>query len=197
MSADDVQTIEAVLAGDVERYAELVDRYQETALRTAYSMLGNYEDARDVAQEAFVRAYRGLHRFRLDSRFSTWLHRIVLNACKDLHRHRARRPQAAGDEPADQGPAGLFADAIEDSGPNPAEQLSDRELGERLSEGIARLSPQQRAAFVLHHFQELALQEVAAVMRCRVGSVKSHLHRATNSLRAWMSPTLGTPEQQP
>ncbi|MBI2496080.1 MAG: sigma-70 family RNA polymerase sigma factor [Candidatus Omnitrophica bacterium] len=80
---EEEEVIQAVLRGDVDRYAELVDKYQAWARRVAFSLLGNYEDARDASQEAFVSAYRSLGRFRASAAFSTWLYRIVVNECKD------------------------------------------------------------------------------------------------------------------
>ena len=190
--ASDEEVIEAVLGGDVDRYAELLDKYQQPALRLAFSMLGNYEDAKDASQEAFVSAYRALARFRGGAQFSTWLYRIVVNACKDMHRRRARRPMAAAQvgEPGPQTDhAGLFID-VDDPAGDPGEQLANRELGQRLSGAIGALPMKQRTAFVLHHLQGLSLDEVAEVMHCRLGTVKSHLFRATEQLRTQLGPWL-------
>lgn len=193
MADADTRTIEAVLAGDVDRYAELVDRYQDQALRLAFSYLHNYEDARDVAQDAFVSAYRALTRFRRAAKFSTWLFRIVVNRCKDLHRYRARHPVAAagvGAVPGDDEAAdGLFMDAA-DPGAGPSDQAAGRELGARITAAIRILPMNQRTAFLLHHVHGLPLEEAAAVMGCRVGTVKSHVFRATAALREQLTPWL-------
>lgn len=193
MADADADAIQAVLAGDIDRYAELVDRYQERAIRLAFGFVGNFEDARDVAQDAFVSAYRSLSRFRGSSRFSTWLYRIVINRCKDIHRHRARHPVVAagvggaGDD-AD-GESSLFVDAA-DPGPGPGDQLANRELGRRLTTAIRSLPMTQRTAFLLHHVHGVSIEEAAGIMGCRPGTVKSHLFRATASLRERLAPWL-------
>ena len=193
MAEDDAETIRAVLSGDVDRYAELIDKYQGPAIRVAFSFLGNYEDARDVSQDAFVSAYRSLGRFRAAAKFSTWLYRIVINACKDAYRRRARQPMVVagvGERSADEdGGGGLFVDAADPS-TGPGEQSANRELSRRLSAAIGELPMKQRTAFLLHHVHGLPLAEAATVMGCRVGTVKSHVFRATESLRDVLTPWL-------
>ena len=193
MADSDADTIRAVLAGDIDRYAELVDRYQDRALRLAFSFVGNFEDARDVAQDAFVSAYRSLGRFRGAARFSTWLSRIVINRCKDVHRARARHPVvaaglgSAGDDPAADD--GLFMDAP-DPCPGPGDQAVNRELSQQLTVAIRSLPMNQRTAFLLHHVHGVSVEEAAGIMGCRAGTVKSHLFRATSSLRERLTPWL-------
>jgi len=186
MADCDAEAIRAVLNGDAERYAELVDRYQGPALRLAFSFLGNYEDARDVSQEAFVSAYQALGRFRASAKFSTWLYRIVINECKDAYKRRARQPMAAsglgGPDSEEDAGDGLFADAA-DPGAGPGDQLVARELSLALSAAIRDLPAQQQTAFFLHHVHGLPLEEAAGVMGCRVGTVKAHVFRATERLR--------------
>lgn len=193
MAEADADAIAAVLDGDVERYAALVDKYQEPAIRLAFSVLGNYEDARDVSQEAFVSAYRSLGRFRGGAKFSTWLYRIVLNECKDARKRRARRPVAVaivGEPDVDHDAGdGLFVDPA-DPGGDPSDRLEQRELAGRLSLAIGGLPMNQRAAFLLHHVHGLPLDETAAVMGCRLGTVKAHVFRATAALRARLAPWL-------
>lgn len=192
--ASDAEVIRAVLHGDVERYAELVEKYQGTALRLAFSFLRNYEDARDVSQEAFVSAYRALGRFRAASTFSTWLYRIVINACKDAFKRRARQPVAAsglsGPDPDEAAGDGLFVD-VADPGAGPGDQAASRETAVALRAEIQALPEQQRTAFLLHHVHGLPLEEAAGVMGCRVGTVKAHVFRATERLRGrlarWLS----------
>ena len=194
MADSDADTIRAVLDGDVERYAELVDKYQGTALRLAFGFLGNYEDAKDVSQEAFVSAYQALGRFRSAAKFSTWLYRIVINGCKDAHKRRARQPMVVagvgGPAPEDEAGEGLFVD-VADPGAGPGDHASGRELSLALSAAIGELPDQQRTAFLLHHVHGLPLVEAADVMGCRVGTVKAHVFRATERLRGrlarWMS----------
>ncbi|MDP3722862.1 MAG: RNA polymerase sigma factor [Candidatus Omnitrophota bacterium] len=196
---DESGIIRAVLDGQPDRYAELVDRYQGRAIRLAFSLLGNDDDARETSQEAFLKAYRSLGRFRGEAAFSTWLFRIVINECRSRWRRRAREPVATariGGSPAadEESEGSLFVDP-EDPGADPAEQLAQRELARRLSREIARLPMQQRIAFVSHHLHGCSLEETAAVMRRRVGTVKSHLFRATERLRRTLGPWL-TQEQQ-
>lgn len=193
MADADLAVIEAVLAGDVDRYAELVDKYQGPALRLAFSLLGNAEDARDASQEAFVNAYRALSRFRRGAAFSTWLYRIVVNECRDARRRRARQPAATvglGEPgPAERDGESLFLE-VADPAAGPDEQLADRECARQLSRAIAALPLQQRTAFLLHHVHGLPLAEAAGIMGCRLGTVKAHLFRATERLQALLRPWL-------
>jgi len=193
MSGRDAQAIQAVLQGDVDRFAELVDRYQDHALRVAFSFLGNHEDAKDVSQEAFIHAYRSLGQFRGGAKFSTWLYRIVVNLCKDACKRRARRPLVVagvgGTDAVSDEDIGLFVE-VEDPAADPARQASRRELSRRLTDAIGALPMNQRSAFLLHHVHGLPLDEVAAIMQCRVGTVKSHVFRATQHLRVALDPWL-------
>jgi len=180
--ADEREIIEAVLGGDVDRYAELVSRYQLAAWKLAYSLVGNMDDAKELSQNAFVSAYQRLGRFQQRARFSTWLYRIVVNECKDFLRQRARRPAVismAGDPDADE--PRIFE--VADPSRSPAELATDRELAGRLETAIRALADHQRTAFVLHHLNGLPLDQVAEVMGCRVGTVKSHVFRACERLR--------------
>ena len=189
MAEPDADVIRTVLRGEVEHYAQLVDRYQGLAMKVAFSLIGNYEDAKDISQEAFVIAYQALNRFRGESRFSTWLYRIVINRCKDFYKHRARRPiiVASLGGSFDGTGDGLFVD-MSDPAAGPSEQSANRELSRQLSGAIGALPMKQRTAFALHHLHGLSLQEVAAVMRCRIGTVKSHVFRATERLRRHLTP---------
>lgn len=193
MPGDDAQIIQAVLDGQVDRYAELVEKYQFFALRIAFSFLGNYEDAKDASQEAFVSAYRSLACFRRGAAFSTWLYRIVVNECKDAHRRSARQPATVSLGPAHPGEDAvpdLFIVDVEDHAAGPSDRLADQELSRQLSRAIAQLPLQQRTAFLLHHVHGLPLDQVAGVMNCRTGTVKSHVFRATTSLKAQLAPWL-------
>ena len=195
MANSDAQAIAAVRHGEVDRFAELVERYQAPAIRLAYTFLGNYEDARDASQEAFVSAYRSLAAFRGGAKFSTWLYRIVINKCKDAYKHRARRPAIAGrvGVPDSNDDESFFID-VDDPSAGPDEQLANRELGRQLTLAIRELPMQQQTAFLLHHVHGLALADAAQIMGCRTGTVKAHVFRATESLRKRLTPWV-TPER--
>lgn len=190
MHTAEEEAIRAVLGGDVDRYAELVDRYQAPAIRLAFSLLRNDEDARDAAQDAFVNAYRALGRFRGGATFSTWFFRIVINACKDLVRRRAHQPRitagVGAPDPEDDGMC-LFVD-VDDPTADPSDHLANRELSRQLSDAIGVLPMKQQTAFLLRHVHGLSLTEAAEVMGCRTGTVKSHLFRATERLQRLLRP---------
>lgn len=181
-SRDDLAAIEAVLRGDQRRFAELVDRYQRAAWRLAFGLVGNMEDAKELSQNSFVKAYRSLHRFRGQSRFSTWFYRIVVNECRNFQRWKLRRPQTES----------LF-DLLDDSqpvpegtdpGPNPRDAAERKELSRMISDAIQKLPVQQKIAFVLHRLNGLPLEESARVMGVREGTVKAHLFRAQERLKS-------------
>lgn len=187
----DLEVIHAVLQGDTERYGELVSRYQLSAWKLAYGFVGNFEDARDISQNGFVKVYRHLRAFREKAKFSTWLYRIIANECKDFLRRKKRQPELVelrfeytGDEPAPYDPP--------DTAAGPREAASQKELGGKMSRAISRLPLKQKTAFILHHLQGLPQEEVAEVMGCSLGAVKAHLFRANGTLRAIIEPLLRT-----
>ena len=189
----DSATIQAILDGEVDRYAELVNRYQGQALRLAFSLLGNYEDAKDVSQDAFVSAYRALAHFRRQAKFSTWLYRIIVNACHDVWKRRAHQPKVVaqvGEVYSNVEEDGLFVVEVVDSATGPSDYLANRELSATLNGAINVLPEKQRTAFILHHVHGLQLCEVATVMGCRAGTIKSHIFRATERLRLYLAPWL-------
>jgi RNA polymerase sigma-70 factor (ECF subfamily) len=146
--------------------------------RVAYQFAGNHHDAEDIAQDVFLKVYRGLDRFRRDAQLTSWLYRIVMNACID---HR-RRQLPAGWTPLAEDSALLMANTPED-GPGPERQAYGGQIGQVLAEAVARLPPGQRLVFVMRHHEGLKLNEIAAALRLAEGTVKRQLHAAVHRLR--------------
>jgi RNA polymerase sigma-70 factor (ECF subfamily) len=167
-----------VAAGDEAAFDLLVQRYQGRAYRTAWLLLRNADDARDLSQEAFVRLYQSAGRFRGEARFSTWFHRILVNLCLD-HRRRWRfwRTRADFDEAAHELPA---------VHPNPADTLGREQTVKALWEAVDRLAPKQRAVVVLMAQEGLGTSEIAAILKTSEATVRVHLHRAVTALRKVM-----------
>lgn len=188
MPSVDEDAIRAVQRGSIDRYAELVQRHQAAALRLAYSLLGNYADAEDAAQDAFVSAYQALKRFRGHAKFSTWLYRIVVNKCQDRLRQRGRSAWLVPSGNGGESDEGSFFEEAQDPTADPGERLQHREVAARLGTAIGQLSSQQRAAFVLHHLQGMTIEDAAEMMGCRVGTAKSHLFRAVAHVKRFMEP---------
>jgi len=169
--------------GDLRAFSGLVKLYQERAVRVAYSFTGDYEDARDLAQEAFVKAYEKLGNFEGTSRFYTWFYRILANHCKDFLRKKKVRQWIS---------LGLFRNEEDESDPvanvragsrGAYETLLDAELGSKISDAFEKLPFQQKKAFVLRYLEGLGLEEVAQHMELSVGAVKAHLWHAAKKMR--------------
>ncbi len=166
-------------AGDERAFDLLVERYQARAYRTAWLILRNADDARDISQEAFVRLYESARRFRGEARFSTWFHRILVNLCLD-HR-RKWRVWRLRNEPDEEVEA-LPAEAVD-----PVDSLDREQALKLLWDAVERLAPRQRAAVVLMVQEGLATREVAEVLGMSEATVRVHLHRAVGALRKLIS----------
>jgi RNA polymerase sigma-70 factor, ECF subfamily len=175
-----------VRAGDADAYAELVRRHAPVALRAA-ALLGAGPDAEDVVQEAFVKAYRGLGRFRPGAPFRPWLLRIVARETSNLHRTAGRR--AARERVAWSQAEPLLAPAAGD----PADAALDRERAEVLVRGLANLSDPHRRVVTCRYLLELDEAETAAVLGWPRGTVKSRLHRALARLAAELTSPVADP----
>jgi RNA polymerase sigma-70 factor (ECF subfamily) len=177
MSAD-ADLISRAAGGDPSAFQALVERHRSMVYRVAYQFAGNHHDAEDIAQDVFIKVYRSLDRFRQDAQLTSWMYRIVMNACID-HRRRQRPASAApfGDE-AEQ----RMLNTPEDT-PGPEERAYAGELGQVLESEIGRLPSGQRVVFVMRHHQGMKLCEIADALGLAEGTVKRQLHAAVHRLR--------------
>ena len=176
-------------AGNRAAFEELVHRYDRDVLRLALNLMKRPEDARDVYQEAFLKVYRNLHRFRFECSFYTWLYRIVTNVCLDQLRRRQARPE-------DQAPemnASHHEEAVTDfferqrehrPALDPERQLFGKEIQRRIASAMERLSPRERIVFELKHYQGLKLRAIGVALGTTEETVKNSLFRATRKLRS-------------
>ena len=167
----------AAAAGDEEAFAELVRLHEKKVYHLALKMCGNAEDAADVAQEAFLSAWKGLPNFRGDAGFATWLYRLTSNAAIDLLR---RSKKQRGEVSLDDEETGM--DPVDGDLPL-QEQVEASELREAVTAGLAELSEDHRQALVLREIQELSYEEIAAALDVDLGTVKSRISRARRALR--------------
>ena len=175
-----------VAAGDEAAFDALVARHQGRAYRLAWSLLRDAEDARDLSQEAFLRVYRTAAGFRGEAKFSTWFYRILVNLCLD-HRRRGRWWQrfSVRDTHDDPERGGLL-ERQPAATADPVDALGHEQLMARVWHEVDRLSPQQRAALLLHVQEDLPTSEIAHVLACSEATVRVHLHRAVSVLRKTM-----------
>ena len=182
-----------VASGDEAAFSRLVDAHNDTVLNTCYRILGNKEDAEDVAMEVFVRVHRSAASFRGDSKLSTWLYRISVNLSLN-HLRKRRRYRYLGflslSEPAGK-LAGRTAQAPE--GQRPDRELEADERSRVLNEALAGLPDNQRAAIVLHKFEGLSQDEIAGVLGVTPAAVESLVHRAKQTLHRRLLRALGEP----
>ena len=165
--------------GDLDSFNQLVLRWERPIYALAYRVIGREEDARDVAQETFLRAFRALGGFKGQAKFSSWLYRITLNLCRDWIRRERRTPLA-------QAPEGV--DLIDLAGEaTPSESIEDlvsrKQLGEAVARAMALLPEEQRTAIILKEYHGLTFQEIADLLDCPLSTVKTRLYQGLTVLR--------------
>lgn len=173
--------LERIREGDESGFEELVESHSRRVLALAWRLVGNREDAEDIAQEAFLRLHRSLDRFRGESSVATWLHQAVTRLAIDHLRRRKIKEKIFFFRRSDE--EGDPLDSVPDPGVSPGDQCQAKEIGERLTRAMKRLSPRQRVVFSLRHYEGMPLQEIAAALALEEGTVKAHLFRATRILR--------------
>lgn len=185
MEQADEAAVALAQAGDEDAFRSLVERHSRAVFRLAFRMTGNEQDAEDVVQEAFLRAHQRLHQFESRANFGTWLHKVAANCALDFMRIRKRHD--TGREQIDAvGADGVRPLASED--PAPDRLLYGAEVQARLAAVIAELSPKERAAFVLRHFQEMSIEEISQRMGVREDAAKNSIFRAVKKLRRALEP---------
>jgi RNA polymerase sigma-70 factor (ECF subfamily) len=184
--AIDPQAIEAVRraqAGDLKAFEELFSQYQRGIYNAIYQMVRSESDAADLTQDVFVRAYRALPRLQSPEAFPSWLYRIALNLSRNFIRDTTRVRTESLDRAYDEDEEGSGPREIADSSGDPGGIAQTRDMQERVRRAVATLSPDHRLVITLHHLQDMPVEEIARVMNCSVGTVKSRLSRARDHLR--------------
>lgn len=182
----DTQMVLAVREGDTTAYRGLVEKYQTRVYQMVYGMVRNREDARDITQDAFVKAYDNLHRFRLESSFYTWIYRIAMNLAIDFLRKRQRRGTSEFDEDiAQRDGDGGISDVHNQEGP--ARSLERKRLYARIMDAMEELPEDQRQVILLRELEGLSYKEIAEVMEIPEGTVMSRLYYARKKLQKLLS----------
>jgi RNA polymerase sigma-70 factor (ECF subfamily) len=179
MPSTDEELVARSQGGDLDSFNQLVLRWERPIYALAYRVIGREEEARDVAQETFLRAFRALKGFKGQAKFSSWLYRITLNLCRDWMRRARRTPVA-------QAPDGV--DIIELAGEStPSESIEDlvsrHELGRAVARAMSQLPEEQRTAIILKEYHGLTFQEIADQLDCPLSTVKTRLYQGLTVLR--------------
>ena len=187
----DNHAIKRCLDGEQKAFNELVERYQKRGISVAYGYVHNYDDAEDMVQEAFVRAYKGLDRFELGSSFAAWFKKIVVNVCIDHYRKQKKRNSVEYDETykrTDATEEYSFVGTTHDLEPH--HRSEQEELREALEQALNKLSDKHRTIVVLREIDDHSYEEIAEILDCSIGTVMSRLHHARKNLQEALRPYL-------
>jgi RNA polymerase sigma-70 factor, ECF subfamily len=186
---DDTHLIRAAQQGDAAAFEELVCNYDRAVLRLAVHLTGSQEDGQDIYQEAFLRAYTNLARFRFECTFYTWIYRIVTNLCLDHLRKRSSRARDLVTSVSSDGEEDQVLNRMPDHRPSasPERSFAGRELRACIQRAMGRLSPRERMVFELKHYHGLKLRTVAGILNTTEGTIKNTLFRATHKLRTQLA----------
>ena len=187
MRDEDLGLVERCRAGDLTGFESLVEKYKRRAYRLAYQVLRDQEEALDVAQEAFIKAYQSLPRFRGQSAFYTWLFRIIVNLAMDRHRQRVARQRAFGAEGV---PSEEWERLAPAGGLDPEDEAARAEQRRRIETALGGLPPHHRSIIILSDIEGLSYREIADVLEIPLGTVMSRLHNARKRLRRLLGPLL-------
>lgn len=179
MTLDDAAAVERARSGDQDAFRVLVDKHSRSLYRLAYRMTGKPEDAEDVVQETFIRAYRQLSRFEARSNVSTWLYRIAFNCAVDFLRSRPRRESATEVETLER-----LAPAA--TGPTMDDLVYAGEIGERMQLALGDLSEKERAAFLMRHYHGCSIEEIGSTLGMKTNATKHSIFRAVKKMRVAM-----------
>jgi RNA polymerase sigma-70 factor, ECF subfamily len=186
----DALAVERTLAGDRDAYRVLVDRYSLYIYRLAFRMTGNSHDAEEVVQEAFLRAYQKLSQFAGNSNFGTWVYRIAANYAIDRIRQRKveEARQAAPSKPTEDGLEVDPVTQVKDPSASPERLAGSAELAAKMKQALDELTPAERTAIVMRHWEGCAIEEIATVLKSNTNATKNTVFRAVAKLRKALEP---------
>jgi RNA polymerase sigma-70 factor, ECF subfamily len=180
MTVTDEELVARSVAGDNESFNQLILRWERPIFALAYRTIGREDDARDVTQEAFLRAFRALPAFKGQAKFSSWLYRITLNLCRDWARKQRRTPVV-------QAPEGMDGMELAAATPAVTESIEDRvarhDMGRHVARAMQVLPDEQRSAIILKEYHGLTFQEIADLQGCPLSTVKTRLYQGLSVLR--------------
>lgn len=180
MKLGDEELVALAQNGDQQAFEELVERHKQKAYRIAFDFARDREEAKDLSQEAFLRAYKNLSNFDGRSRFYTWFYRITVNVCLDYRRRKKRIATEEFNETTESQMAASHSLAQPAA---PDQHVIAGQISRKVGEALQALPPKQRTAFILKNHQGLSIKEIAEMMQTAEGTVKVHLHRAVTALR--------------
>lgn len=189
----DLEAVRKARKGDRAAYEELVLRHQKRAFNVAYRILGDYDEAMDITQDAFIQAYRSLAGFRMESRFIRWLLTITVNLCRNRLKYwkrRSRNRTASIDDPVQTGDSTMQRE-VADPAPSALDLVASRQAEEIIKEEMRRLDGDFREVLVLREIEEMSYEEIGAVLGVAAGTVKSRLHRGRSELKDRLKKRLG------
>ena len=178
MGRTDEELVEACLAGEESAFDVLLGRWEKRIRGAIYRLVGSDEEARDLCQEAFLKAYKSLRSFKQEARFSSWLYQIALNLCRDRMRRRRGKTMVSLDELEEGGAAMPVA------GPTALDLLQERDTSRLVAQAIEALPDEQREVIILKEYQGLTFLEIAQVLDVPISTVKTRLYRGLDQLRA-------------
>jgi RNA polymerase sigma-70 factor (ECF subfamily) len=192
MSENDSVQVARVLKGDGDAYRALVDRHGRRVYQLAFRITGNQADAEDVSQESFMRAYKSLHLYDSRAQFSTWLYRIAANCALDLVRKRTRRMEAdVTGSNSDENDRDILTQ-LPSASPETDRVVFSSQIRGHVESAMEELSPMERSAFVLRHFEGSSIEEICGALGVSQNAAKHCVFRAVQKLRRALEPVLGS-----
>ena len=180
MKPGDEELVALAQKGDQRAFEELVERHKQKAYRIAFDFSRDREEAKDLSQDAFLKAYMNINKFDGRSGFYTWFYRILVNVCLDYRRRKQRAPSESYEEKIE---SGAELNHGSDAVPLPEQMVAAGQVSRKVGAALEALPPKQRTAFILRNHEGLSIREIAQTMQTAEGTVKVHLHRAVRALR--------------
>jgi RNA polymerase sigma-70 factor, ECF subfamily len=181
MGSIEEKLVKKIKKGDRDAFAQLVELYKDKIYQLAYRMVGNKQEAEDIAQEAFLRVFANIDQYDPGYKFSTWIYRIATNLSID---HLRKRKQVYSIDRQGDGTDDIdWHERIADQAPNPEEQLVKGELQEQVQQALSNLTPKYRSIMILRYIEDLSLQEISEVVKLPVTTIKTRIHRGREALK--------------
>ena len=184
VAQDDIALVRRCQKGDALAFEQLVIKYRSKVFSMIYGMVQNEQDAWDLAQEGFIKAWRSIHRFKGQASFYTWLYRIVTNVAIDSLRRKGFKKTAEFDDHIAENEVAPGSKTMPTPDPMPHQGLEREEIRQRIEQAISKLSPEHRAVIVMKEIEELQYNEIAEALGCSIGTVMSRLFYARKKLQA-------------